>query len=255
MGTSALAGWMQIEPDGSHRHHLRRIMIRTVILTPSRGRPQRLWEMSETAKFTSYKGQVGVAVALDEDEPMLDDYLKVPDLKHVIGSRKSLSAWTNELAKRVIKSPEPPQYLMSAGDDHFFKSFEWDEKLIQAMSSFNGPGFAYGDDMMNGSGLCTSWLASIEVVKALGYMTLPGCDHMYVDSAIMELGEETGRIVYVPEVVIEHKHFLKDDKLVDKTYEESNTEEQYEKDLKAFRQWRYGPQFYRDCKAILELKY
>lgn len=230
-------------------------MIKTVILTPSRARPQRFWEMRDSAQFTSGAGQVGIALALDDDEPELDTYLKIPHIKHVIGPRKSLTEWTNELAKRVIASKEPPQYLVSAGDDHYFSTFQWDENLIEGIRTLNGPGFAYGDDLTNGSGLCTSWMASIEVVKALGWMALPGCGHMYIDNAVMELGQETGRISFVPSVIIEHRHFLKDLTLLDATYHSSNNDEQYERDLKAFRQWRFGPQFYRDCKAILELKY
>lgn len=229
-------------------------MIKTVILTPSRSRPQRFWEMRDSAEYTS-SGQVGIALALDDDEPMLGDYLVIPNLKHVIGPRKSLTEWTNELAKRVLTSKQPPQYLVSAGDDHYFTSFQWDEKLIDGIKSLDGPGFSYGDDGINGSGLCTSWMASIEVVRALGWMALPGCGHMYIDNAIMELGHETGRIKYVPEVIIEHRHFLYNSHLLDETYRDSNTDQQYEKDMKAFRQWRYGPQFRRDCQAILELKH
>jgi hypothetical protein len=230
-------------------------MIKTVILTPSRARPHRFWEMRDSAQFTSGAGQVGVAVGLDDDEPELDTYLKIPHIKYVTGTRKNLVEWTNELAKRVINSKEPPRFLVSAGDDHYFSSFGWDERLIDGIQNLNGPGFAYGDDLTNGSGLCTSWMASIEVVKSLGWMALPGCEHMYIDNAILELGQETGRISYVPEAIIEHRHYLNYPALLDETYLGSNSDEQHERDLRSYRQWRYGPQFYRDCKAVLELKY
>jgi betaine-homocysteine S-methyltransferase len=39
-------------------------------------------------------------------------------------------------------------------------------------------------------------------------MMLPGCEHMYVDNAVLELGRAANRIAYVPEVVIEHPELV-----------------------------------------------
>ncbi len=225
------------------------------VITPSRGRPVQCADMARSVRNMS-DGGAALYIALDSDDETYNDYARmVPFADATIGDRKSLSELTNDLAFDVLDRKFPPAFLISMGDDHEVKTPDWHIKLRKAIMEMDGPGFAYGDDLMNGSGLCTSWMVSSEIVKALGWMMLPNCEHMYVDNAIMELGTATGRIAYVPEVIIEHKHYTMGKSRLDDTYERTNTDEQYSKDLKSFRQWRYGSQFRRDVNKILELKY
>jgi len=225
------------------------------VLTPSRGRPERFSEMALSALNIS-EGSVEVILGLDDDDPKKHDYIqKATWDEYHTGLRVSLSEWTNKLAGLVLQREFPPEYLISMGDDHVVQTYDWHKKLRDSIKKMDGPGFAYGDDLMNGSGLCTSWMVSSEIVKALGWMMLPKCQHMYVDTAIMELGEATGRIAHVPEVIIEHRHPNIDKAEIDQTYKDNNNAEQYERDLIGFRQWRYGPAFRRDTNKILELKY
>lgn len=226
-----------------------------VVITPSRGRPLRFKEMARSATNLSGMG-VQVVVGLDDDDQTKHEYIQSGQWdEYYSGNRRSLSHWTNFMANMVLRRQFAPGYLVSMGDDHIVRTEDWHIKLRKAIVNLDGPGFAYGDDMMNGSGLCTSWMVSTEIVKALGWMMLPTCQHMYVDTAIMELGEATGRIAYVPEVIIEHCHPNIGKGVIDQTYRDSNNKEQYQHDLSSFRMWRYGPQFGRDVKKILELKH
>jgi len=213
-----------------------------VVITPSRGRPAGLREMVEAVHSTA-GGAVEIVVGLDLDDPTRDEYTDPPvgrgrELSMIQGERRSLSGWTNYLANLVLDdSPDAPRYLASLGDDHRPRTPGWDLKLIEAIEALPGPGFAYGNDLLQGKNLPTAWVASAEVVRALGWMMLPGCEHMYVDTAVLELGKAAGRIAYRPDVIIEHVHPLAGKADWDASYRESNAESRYAADRAAFEEW------------------
>jgi hypothetical protein len=231
-----------------------------IVITPSRGRPARLREMVEAVHSTA-GGAVGVVVGLDLDDPMRDEYTDAPvgcggELSMILGERKSLSGWTNYLANLVLDdSPDAPRYLASFGDDHRPRTPGWDLKLIEAIEQMPGPGFAYGNDLLQGKAMPTAWVVSAEVVRALGWMMLPTLAHMYVDNAILTLGTEAARIAYRPDVVIEHVHPLAGKTSWDDSYRESNADERYVVDRAAFEAWQRGGQMAADIATVEALVY
>lgn len=213
-----------------------------VVLTPSRGRPQRLREMVDAVHSTA-EGGVRVLVGLDLDDPTHNEYLAgaSPTTYYTLsGRRRSLCAWTNDLAELALTPAtlDTPRYLASLGDDHRPRTPGWDRMLIEAIEAMTGPGFAYGNDLLQGRAMPTAWVASAEVVRELGWMMLPGCEHMYVDNAVLALGEAAGRIAYRPDVVIEHLHPLAGKADWDMSYRESNADGRYAADRLAFEAWR-----------------
>lgn len=212
-----------------------------VVITPSRGRPRQLREMLEAIAATAI-GSVQVSIGVDEDDPA--DYLGTLQGFDAVEavmcrqSRKSLCGWTNRLAAQALYDETPPRYLASLGDDHRPRTKGWDLKLIEAIEALPGPGFAYGRDLFQDKNMPTAWVASAEVVRALGWMMLPTCAHMYVDNAILELGKASGRIAYRPDVIIEHLHPVAHKAAWDESYRESNVDERYAADRLAFETWR-----------------
>jgi len=212
------------------------------VITPSRDRPQQLAEL-ELAIHTTAVGSAEIWVGLDSDDTA--DYWSacrvVPAAFRVHayrGERRSLSAWTNHLAQQALDSADPPQYLASLGDDHRPRG-AWDRKLIEAIEALpGGVGIAYGNDLLAGPNLPTAWVVSAELVRAVGWMMLPTCEHMYVDNAILELGRAAGCITYRPDVVIEHLHPLAGKGAWDDSYRASNNAARYEADQAAFEAWR-----------------
>lgn len=226
------------------------------ILVPSRGRPQRFAEMVEAIARTS-EMHVRVWAGVDDDDTA--DYLEPLYGKPyaVIAHReprRSLCDWTNHLAQLALEAPNPPRYLASLGDDHRPRTPGWDRMLIEAIEALPGPGFAYGNDLLQGKAMPTAWVASAEVVQALGWMMLPTAEHMYVDAAILALGEASGRIAYRPDVVIEHLHPLAGKAPWDASYRESNADERYVADRAAFEAWRNG-QLAADTATVEALVY
>lgn len=217
------------------------------IITPTRGRPQQFAELVKAVAATRGGGTITVWAGIDDDDESdygralaanLADTRPGVGLELRRGPRKSLSAWTNELAAEALAAADPPRYLASLGDDHRPRTFGWDAKLIHAIEALEGPGFAYGNDLFQGVKMPTAWVASAELVRALGWMMLPACEHMYVDNAILVLGEACGRIAYRADVIVEHLHPYAGKAAWDVSYRESNAGERYAKDGAAFEAWR-----------------
>lgn len=231
-------------------------MTRISVITPTRSRPESCMEMIDAIRSTSYY-DIEVVLGIDLDDPKFDEYMKIENgsgtrVVRYIGDRRSLSSWTNYISKIEMDHVD---FLVSMGDDHRPRTKNWDLELIKAIKLLSGPGFAYGDDGMNGSGLCTMWMVSSEVVQALGWMMVPTCDHMYVDNAIMELGMKSDRLVYCPSVSVEHLHHSAGKSEMDNTYKQTNNKKQYDRDLGAFRRWRYSTQFEEDVRTVRNLTY
>jgi hypothetical protein len=226
------------------------------VITPTRGRPQRFAELVKAIRTTADRGNVTVWAGVDDDDP--SDYegslranLADTGITVIVrrGPRRSLCAWTNTLAREALDAPDPPQYLASLGDDHRPRTAGWDRKLIESIQDIGG-GFAYGNDLFQGAALPTSWVVSADVVRALGWMMLPACEHLFVDAAILALGQNTGRIVYRPDVVIEHVHPAAGKTDWDQSYMASNAPERYTADAAAFHAWK-ADGMARDAAAVI----
>jgi hypothetical protein len=211
------------------------------IITPSRGRPDRFAELVASVAATA-AGDVQVWVGLDDDDPAdYHDACNDPpgnvQVVAFLGERRSLSGWTNHLAGEALASIDPPRYLASLGDDHRPRTPGWDRTLIAAIEGLDGPGFAYGNDLFQGAAVPTAWVASAVAVRAVGWMMPPTCAHMFVDNAVLELGRAAGRIVYRPDVVIEHLHPVAGKAHWDDSYRASNHPDRYAADKAAFEVW------------------
>lgn len=218
-----------------------------LILTPSRERPERLREMYDAVTSTSVL-DTRLAVAVDEDDPRLDGYRELqdlPGLSIVVGPRRSLSAWTNDLAARQPwVTGEPPRFFASLGDDHLPRTPGWDRILVHAIENLGGllGGWSWGSDGLRSDMLPTYWVVSAPVVKRLGYVMLPQCEHMYVDNAVRDLASASQRSVICPDVLVEHVHPVNPmhRHRWDASYQHSNRREQYDRDGRAYAGWRDG---------------
>jgi hypothetical protein len=229
------------------------------IITPSRARPERLREMLRAA-IVNAALEIEVWIGLDDDDE--SEYHDAIDGAFANGAdvyvqrmpRRSLSSWTNLLAERCLMADNAPPYLASLGDDHLPRTKSWDLLLVKAINDLDGPGFAYGNDLLQGFRLPTAWVVSAPVVRALGWMMLPTCEHMYVDNAIGELGAAAERISYNPRVIIEHVHPAAGKASIDDSYVQSSSRERYAHDGAAFEAWRDG-QLARDAATLRSLKH
>lgn len=229
-----------------------------LILTPSRERPERLREMCEAVAACSVL-DTRVLAAIDEDDPRRADYESTPlpaGFELFVGERRTLSGWTNYLAESAASLyGEAPRFFASLGDDHLPRTPGWDREMVHAIEALGGllGGWAWGSDGLRSDMLPTWWVVSAPVVRRLGYVMLPDCEHMYVDNAVRDLAQASQRAVIKPHVLVEHAHPVSPTHrhLWDASYEHSNRREQYDRDRWAYERWRNGAGFQDDVTKLI----
>jgi hypothetical protein len=231
-----------------------------VIITPSRERPHRLERLyNETMRTTSLN--TSIVACVDDDDPRLPDYAALEaccsKLTVLRGPRRSLSAWTNDAVQRVLSGGfgDPPRYFASLGDDHVPDTPAWDSRCATAIDALGGSlgGWAWGPDGIRRDMLPTWWVMSAAVVRRLGWMMLPSCEHMYVDNATKVIAEQSERACWLPDVLVRHEHpvdYRHRDKM-DDSYRQSNQPDQYARDAQAFRRWCEGPGLRDDVAKLI----
>jgi hypothetical protein len=185
---------------------------RVLVITPSRGRPERLeYMLGETLRLSG--PGTHVAVCYDEDDPEAGRYEALGEKIRQAhpgrtfwhrGRRRTMGDWTNYVAMwpRAARYP----YLASLGDDHIPRTQGWDAALTAAIEARGGTGIGYGDDRHQHENLPTAPVISSDIIRVLGWVILPGIRGKFCDNAWRDLADLAGVRVYVPEVVIEHVH-------------------------------------------------
>jgi hypothetical protein len=199
-------------------------------------------------------GRATVLGLVDRDDPSRLAYQAQTGVGCTVlaGARDTLSALTNRAARRPIA--QRFEYLASLGDDHVPLTQDWDLDMIEAIRAMPGPGWAYGDDGFQGERCPTAWVQSRVLADELGWMMLPCCAHMFVDNAVLELGRASRRLAYLPDVKIEHQHFVAGKATLDQTYADTNHAAQYGRDGSAFATWRMH-RLAEDCRTVTALRY
>lgn len=206
-----------------------------LVVVPSRGRPHNIVRLLDAVANTS-SGRADVLVAVDDDDPAKGDYLEAV---HEVGfawmeagPRTGLGPTLNRHAAQYAGSYTAVGFM---GDDHCPRTPAWDALVLSALYEL-GAGWVYGDDRLQGQALPTAVFLSSCIVQALGWMTPPGLGHYYLDNAWLAMGRRTGRIRYLPHVVIEHLHPVAGKAGPDATYSEA--QQRWERaDEAGFRAW------------------
>jgi hypothetical protein len=215
------------------------------VLTPSRGRPWHMQRLVNALRDTC-KLDTDLYVAVDDDDPRLDDYKNL-GLGHLeVGPRGTLTALTNKMAAGLAGEY---RFLASLGDDHVPRTEGWDALLCGSIEAMGGTGFAYADG--------SRWVIpeaivmSSDIVTALGWMANPRCAHYKIDDTWLELGVAARCIAYRHDVLVEHMQFgipydpldpgkgmkaVKDD-----TYAEALVQDKMIADVVGWQEWRSDP--------------
>lgn len=183
-------------------------------IVPSRGRPERLAAMIESYRATATLETSTLMAVLDADDPALPEYEALDVDRTVVAERDGYTACLN-LAARDAR--DAVAILGAFGDDVLFRTPGWDERVEEALAR---PGIAYGNDLVHAAGHPTAiWMSSL-FARALGWLALPYSRHLWVDDAWKALGQKTGTLRYLPEVIVEHMHPAVGKAEMDQTYHE-----------------------------------
>lgn len=149
------------------------------------------------------KASTEVLIRIDEDDPLADGYLAMDmpaEWRLQIGPRMPFAAMFNDIYAWM---PGCDWYGFLA-DDIVPETIGWDRLLIDAAG---WDGLGYGDDGINGAKLATHFALGGNIVRAAGWLALPGLDRLYIDTTWNDIARAKGTLRYLPDVKIPHLHF------------------------------------------------
>jgi hypothetical protein len=216
------------------------------VLVPSRGRPHNIQQLLESWEST-VTGDTHLIVLVDDDDPTLEEYLKLP-VEIRVGPRLRIGGTLNVVAPEIATTSRNIGFM---GDDHRPRTKGWDEAFINELDKLK-VGVVYGNDLAHGVNLATSVTMTSNIVNTLGYMCVPGSIHLFLDNFWMEIGRGTN-ITYFDDVVIEHVHPLFQKAPSDNTYIEANSPEVWGADEITFNNY-VATQLQDDLQKLRALK-
>ncbi len=218
-----------------------------LIILPSRGRPEKIKETITSWKNTT-KERSELLVCLDRDDPTVNNYRGHTGISYRVRERARVCPTVNN----VVRENPSYKYYAFIGDDHIFRTENWEEIAISKIEGEGkGWGIVYGDDLFQRENLATAAIISANIPKTLGYLAIPETTHLYMDNFWMEIGRGIHRLFYIPEIVIEHMHFEAGKSPKDEQYAEVNSPEMYSHDGQIFSMWKDN-QMQKDIEKLLK---
>lgn len=206
-GDVVIDPWRMVAPkEGVTLMSLGRHRPETIsLLVPSRGRPDGLAAMMDTAIATAiYPRQLEFVVYLDEDDPKLDEYRRAGDERTlvIIGDRIVLSEMWN-----TCYAESTGQIVMHCGDDIRFLTDGWDQMVREEFDKTPDKIlFVYGNDLgPNGEVFGTHGFVHRRWVETVGYFVPPYFSSDWNDVWLNEVANAIGRCRLLP-FDTEHLH-------------------------------------------------
>lgn len=176
-----------------------------IVIVPTRSRPGQCERLIKS--FDETTDNADLVFILDEDDK--DTYKDVDWKGHATATldpRGSLVDKLNQTAKNVADQYDQIAWF---ADDNVFVTEHWDTKLLEVLKEMGGSGWVYPNDLRRAD-VPETWLVSTDVVKELGWFANPVLKHYYIDNSIAEVAKRASLIRWVPDVVVQHKHYSVD---------------------------------------------
>lgn len=215
------------------------------VLVPTRGRPGNAARLAEAFRVTHALDAIPVFVA-DYDDPALPEYRRLLDdgaiPRLMVTEPAGGGGMTYPLNYAAMRYADLYDAVGFMGDDHLPRTDHWDSRVMDALDSLE-PRIVYGNDLLQGQALPTAVFMQSRMIRAMEFMAPRQLRHLYVDNFWKELGERTGGLVYLPDVVIEHLHPAAGKAEMDDRYRAVNAPETDRGDRDAWHLMRDGSAF------------
>jgi len=171
------------------------------VICATRSRPERAREMIESIRATA-TGFVRITLGVDEDDPRLPDYESMVDVNLSIA--KSAGGGI-AVANRLVKATDG-EFIQIMSDDCLMLTDGWDEIMIRDCPS---------DHIAVLSGMTLEQkmkrivfhpMMTRRWVDIVGWVFQPEVRHYCVDWALEQMAKRLDRLIWVDDVVIEHRH-------------------------------------------------
>lgn len=191
------------------------------LLLPTRGRPDNLIRFYNSAMETAaYPEQVGVFVAIDDDDDSYDEMFDSPPMNMTLFKvkRQTLSKYWNDCYE---KAKDDYVIFGHMGDDIVFQTEGWDSIIRSKFNDVEDKiAFVFGDDGSPHNGkFGTHGFIHKRWVDTVGYFVPPYFSSDYNDTWLNDVAKAIGRHIHVP-ILTEHMHPDFDKAEFDKTHQE-----------------------------------
>lgn len=221
-----------------------------IVIVPSRGRPGNIRRLHHD--WTDTAADADLRVCLDADDPKLHLYTLVARAPSVtVGPPVGMAGALNTAALDIAHNHRRYKHIGFLGDDHAPRTPGWDKQIVETLEQL-GTGIVYANDLFQGPNLPTAVFMTADIVRALGYMVPPGPYHLYLDNIWLAWGRAIDRVVYLPDVIIEHLHPAAGKADRDEGYDRVNSDERYAADEAAYNQYMAG-RFHEDVTKLRAL--
>lgn len=202
------------------------------LLVPSRGRPANVDRLVRACALTC-SASTHLHFGFDADDPMLDrNVIASAAHRYDVAPRMGLVEWTNRLAAMHTGDSEA---LGSVGDDMVPVTQGWDRALLDALDGMGG-GMAYPNDKRRDD-VPEAPFVTTRLVAGLGRFFPAPVGHWFGDTALGDLYRALGRLAYLPDVIVEHRHpNVPGGDRHDQVYEDAA--KGLGRDLAAYQRWR-----------------
>lgn len=164
------------------------------VMIASRGRPEQTKKVVESIRETE-KYRTQIILGLDDDD------VKYPDMDAEVMVFHDMMAGQKWYR---MQSRATGEYLMCPGDDHFWMTEDWDEKLAAHFPEDKIAAVFNMDDPMVYRH-STNYCVHRKWHELVGFFP-DHFKHFYVDTWVGTIAERIGRKIFAQDVVIDHRH-------------------------------------------------
>ena len=210
-----------------------------LILIPTRGRPDNAVALEQAFVDTDTQSR-RIYIVDFSDETRSEYSWKLPreSVMMVHNTTGGMAFPLNDVARQYIDDVDNFAFM---GDDHRPRTKNWDYLFVEEL--YSGSEIVYGNDLFQGSNLPTAVAMSNTIVKELRGMVPSNLRHLYLDNFWLKLGQDLGKIKYMPEVIIEHCHAFNGKAPMDDNYARVNAPEVYSADKIAYEKYIASDQY------------
>jgi hypothetical protein len=204
-----------------------------LVVVPTRGRRENTERFLRSFEATA-ELPANVCLITDDDDMSYDDITLPPSVGIICIPRASTQVKVNYAA---IPGALTHRAVMFLGDDNVFTTAGWDHRIMDRLSNI-AAGMVHVNDLGGRESLIACNMAiSSEIIRELGWFDEPSMNHFGVDNVWMELGVAANCLSYLPDVVIEHRHYIFGKAPEDQLYSETRRR-WWDEDEVALVKWR-----------------
>lgn len=201
-----------------------------IVIIPTRGRPDNAVALEQA--FVDTNTTAKRVYVVDFNDELRKEYsykLPVESVIMIHNKTKGMAYPLNYAAREFLGEFDNFAFM---GDDHRPRTTNWDQLFVEEL--YSGSDIVYGNDLFQGAALPTAVAMSSQIVKELGGMVPDTLRHLYLDNFWLKLGQDLGKIKYMPKVIIEHCHAFNGKAPMDENYARVNAPEVYAADKIAY---------------------